>query len=82
MRELLSWFMLMTDEAWLNHAARIRSEIAVTPQDVKTEDMLFACERLFKHMHAQLDVAARDASQSARLAPAHAGHNGRSANPR
>jgi hypothetical protein len=74
MRELLSWLMLITDEAWLNHAARIRCDTAVTPQDVEMEDMLFECERLFKQMHEQIQVAAATTGQPPNLAPVPVGN--------
>ena len=77
MHELLSWLMLMTDEAWLNHAARIRAHATVSAQDVELEEMLFECERLFNQMHAQQVAATQYIAASPAMAPVPAGKIGR-----
>ena len=59
MRELLSWLMLTTDEAWLTHAARVRTNTTVTPQDIMMEDMLFKCEELLQSCQEQLKTSTR-----------------------
>ena len=42
MREMISQLLLQIDEAWLDHAQRIRNYKTVSTADIELEEVLFA----------------------------------------
>jgi hypothetical protein len=42
MRDMVSRLLLQVDEAWLDHAQRIRNDTSISSADIQLEETLFA----------------------------------------